>query len=397
MVGDDAPRARTEHQQASEAGWMTTSTEAGSSMAIGQIIRHVRERKALSQHELALRLRDVAANDGHHPQTTRRTISRWERDSRIPQPAYRRWLAVALDLPLQTLNRAAAVRALPDPPIRPKLCSVPRASEADLGLDAAVGRLGMIGAVHGEASAGENAASELSSTDGNGPLRRVLPSQHAVAIGSSPSLSVLLDLATVRARAERLVEQRVVAPGALERWEAAVDEHVHSYATRPSIPLLGDLLLDFSDVTAAMKDCRSPGTQRHLLHILSRIAGIVAVVVDDLGSTHEARAWMHSARVMAQEIEDKWFQAWTYAREGFFLLHYDRPPEIAVTLSRNATAIADSALCAAVVMAPTVEARAMARLEADSAAMTALHNASNMFERVPDSAQDGLFGGVCNS
>jgi hypothetical protein len=43
-------------------------------------------------------------------------------------------------------------------------------------------------------------------------------------------------------------------------------------------------------------------------------------------------------------------------------------------------------------MAPTVEARAMARLDADSAAMTALHNASNMFERVPDSAQAGLFG-----
>jgi transcriptional regulator with XRE-family HTH domain len=53
----------------------------------------------------------VAANDGQHPQTTRRTISRWERDSRIPQPAYRRWLAVALDLPLDTLNRAAAVRS----------------------------------------------------------------------------------------------------------------------------------------------------------------------------------------------------------------------------------------------------------------------------------------------
>jgi transcriptional regulator with XRE-family HTH domain len=87
---------------------VTMSAEDGNSMAIGQIIREVRERKALSQHELALRLRDVAANDGQHPQTTRRTISRWERDSRIPQPAYRRWLAVALDLPVETLTRAAS-------------------------------------------------------------------------------------------------------------------------------------------------------------------------------------------------------------------------------------------------------------------------------------------------
>jgi transcriptional regulator with XRE-family HTH domain len=108
VAGDEVLRAWSEHRQAPEGGWVTMSAEDGSSMAIGQIIREVRERKALSQEELALRLRDVAANDGEHPQTTRRTISRWERDSRIPQPAYRRWLAVALDLPVETLNRAVA-------------------------------------------------------------------------------------------------------------------------------------------------------------------------------------------------------------------------------------------------------------------------------------------------
>jgi transcriptional regulator with XRE-family HTH domain len=109
MVGDDVPRAWLRHPDIQEGGWVATFADGGTSMAIGQVIRLVRERKALSQDELALRLRDVAANDGEHPQTTRRTISRWERDSRIPQPAYRRWLAVALDLPVETLNRAAAV------------------------------------------------------------------------------------------------------------------------------------------------------------------------------------------------------------------------------------------------------------------------------------------------
>jgi transcriptional regulator with XRE-family HTH domain len=108
VAGDDVLRAWTEHRQARGGGWVTMSAEDGSSMVIGQIIRQVRARKTLSQDELALRLRDVAAKDGQHPQTTRRTISRWERDSRIPQPAYRRWLAVALDLPVETLNRAAA-------------------------------------------------------------------------------------------------------------------------------------------------------------------------------------------------------------------------------------------------------------------------------------------------
>jgi transcriptional regulator with XRE-family HTH domain len=108
VAGDEVLTRGSSYRQAPEGGWVTMSAEEGSSMAIGQIIRQVRERKTLSQDELALRLRDVAANDGQHPQTTRRTISRWERDSRIPQPAYRRWLAVALDLPVETLNRAVA-------------------------------------------------------------------------------------------------------------------------------------------------------------------------------------------------------------------------------------------------------------------------------------------------
>jgi tetratricopeptide (TPR) repeat protein len=43
-------------------------------------------------------------------------------------------------------------------------------------------------------------------------------------------------------------------------------------------------------------------------------------------------------------------------------------------------------------MASTVEARAMARLEADVAAMTALRRARDAFERAPEPARRGIFG-----
>jgi hypothetical protein len=210
--------------------------------------------------------------------------------------------------------------------------------------------------------------------------------------GSSLSPATLQELAAVRAQPERLLGQRWVAREALERWERAVEEHVCSYATRAPIPLLTDLVLDFSEVTAALRDCRSPRAQRHLLHLLSRIAGIVAVVVDDLGSTHEARAWMHSSRVMAGETGDRGLLAWTYAREGFLLLHYDRPPALAATLARTASAIAESAPCAALVMAHAVEARAMSRLDADAAAMTSLRLARDTFDRLSEPAERGVFG-----
>lgn len=83
--------------------------------------------------------------------------------------------------------------------------------------------------------------------DGQGPMGG------ATAGGQiALSLPVLQDLAAVRVQAERLLGQRAVAPTALERWECAVDEHVGSYATRPPVLLLGDLLLDFTDVTATL-------------------------------------------------------------------------------------------------------------------------------------------------
>jgi putative transcriptional regulator len=39
---------------------------------------------------------------------TRHEISRWEREERIPSGYWLNWLAVALDLPMSDLERAAA-------------------------------------------------------------------------------------------------------------------------------------------------------------------------------------------------------------------------------------------------------------------------------------------------
>ncbi len=72
---------------------------------IGTLIARVRGEHGISQLRLAERLCTSARQNT----VTRHEISRWEREERIPSPFWQGWLAVALQLPREDLERAAAV------------------------------------------------------------------------------------------------------------------------------------------------------------------------------------------------------------------------------------------------------------------------------------------------
>jgi transcriptional regulator with XRE-family HTH domain len=71
---------------------------------IGAMLARVRDEKGISQLRLAERLCGCAGVST----VTRHEVSRWEREERIPTGYWLGWLAVALDLPIADLERAAA-------------------------------------------------------------------------------------------------------------------------------------------------------------------------------------------------------------------------------------------------------------------------------------------------
>jgi transcriptional regulator with XRE-family HTH domain len=83
---------------------------------IGTLIARVRGEQGISQLRLAERM---CASAGL-PTLTRHEISRWEREARIPSAFWLPWLAVALGLPREQVERAIAVtrhrRAIALPP-----------------------------------------------------------------------------------------------------------------------------------------------------------------------------------------------------------------------------------------------------------------------------------------
>jgi len=77
-------------------GWNQSET-------IGALVARVRQEQGVTQLRLAERL---CASSGQAT-VTRHEVSRWEREERIPSGYWLAWLAVALDVPLAELERAA--------------------------------------------------------------------------------------------------------------------------------------------------------------------------------------------------------------------------------------------------------------------------------------------------
>jgi transcriptional regulator with XRE-family HTH domain len=94
-------------------GWNQSET-------IGVLLARVRQEQGVTQLRLAERL---CASSGQAT-VTRHEVSRWEREERVPSGYWLAWLAVALDVPLAELERAAGVarrrrRPGPQPLARP--------------------------------------------------------------------------------------------------------------------------------------------------------------------------------------------------------------------------------------------------------------------------------------
>jgi transcriptional regulator with XRE-family HTH domain len=70
---------------------------------LGALVARVRQEQGVTQLRLAERL---CAASGQAT-VTRHEVSRWEREERIPSGYWLGWLALALDIPLAELERAA--------------------------------------------------------------------------------------------------------------------------------------------------------------------------------------------------------------------------------------------------------------------------------------------------
>jgi hypothetical protein len=145
----------------------------------------------------------------------------------------------------------------------------------------------------------------------------------------------------------------------LDEWEEATVGYGRQYMTVPPLRLLCDVLLDFGDVRRMSERRQSLEFSERLCRLAGRLAGLIGMIMINAGDQRLARSFFRTARTAADETGDRHLRAWVAVREALAPLYYGDPAE-ASALARAGAGLAGRNPCVAGVMAPVLEARALA-------------------------------------
>jgi tetratricopeptide (TPR) repeat protein len=165
----------------------------------------------------------------------------------------------------------------------------------------------------------------------------------------------------IRRRLDEALLGATVSVAMLDHWEGMTGEYGRQYMTVPPMRLLCDVLLDLGDVRRMCEQRQPLEFVERLCRLAARLSGLAGMTMIDLGDQRLARSFFSTARTAADETGDRHLRAWVAVREAFVPLYYGDPAQAAAA-ARASADIAGHQPCVAGVMAPVVEARALARL-----------------------------------
>jgi tetratricopeptide (TPR) repeat protein len=165
----------------------------------------------------------------------------------------------------------------------------------------------------------------------------------------------------IRRRLDETLLGATVSVAMLDHWESMTGEYGRQYMTVPPMRLLCDLLLDLGDVRRMCEQRQPLEFVERLCRLAARLAGVAGMTMIDVADHRLARSFFSTARTAADETGDRHLRAWVAVRESLVPLYYGDPAQAAAA-ARASVDLAGHQPCVAGVMAPVVEARALARL-----------------------------------
>src|SRR5918992_1622076 len=191
-------------------------------------------------------------------------------------------------------------------------------------------------------------------------LRRTLL-QLLAGAGVSLDGQLLGAVDNMRRRMDDTLISATISPSMLDQWEETTLGYGQQYQATPSLRVLCDVLLDFSDVRRMCEQRQPIELQERLCRIAAQLAGLSGRIMNSLGDHRLARSFFRTARTAADETGDRALRAWVTAREAMVPMYYGDPRE-ALHLARKAQDLAGRTPSVAAAMAPAVEARALGQL-----------------------------------
>ncbi|MFE2513331.1 hypothetical protein ACFXC9_33665 [Streptomyces naganishii] len=215
---------------------------------------------------------------------------------------------------------------------------------------------------------------------GEDPMKRRNLLRGALAAGlTAPALAAL-----TAARTD--VDQTLSpdAPQDLADLEAAAESYGYGYHGQQPTKVLADLVVDFTSLRPLLAVPQPAPIRARLCRTAGQMAGMAAIVLHDLGSRRESRAWFVTAARAAAESGDDQLHAWVLSREAMVPLNYGAP-KAAAGLADQARHAAGTRSTAAATLAAAVAARAYALNHQPEQARVALAAADALMARLPES------------
>ena len=202
----------------------------------------------------------------------------------------------------------------------------------------------------------------------------------------------------LRRKMDDTLVSATVSPTMLDQWEETILGYGRQYQATPSLRMLCDVLLDFSEVRRMAGKRQPVELQERLCRIAAQLSGLSGLILINVGDHRLARSFFRTARTAADETGDRQLRAWVTVRESLVPMYYGDPRE-ALHLARKAQDLAGRRPGVAAAMAPAVEARALGllaargRTDAVPSARRALVRGRAVFDQLsPEQTSDLAFG-----
>lgn len=175
-------------------------------------------------------------------------------------------------------------------------------------------------------------------------------------------------------------------------WESTAERYGYGYHGQAPADVLTDLIQDFTEMKPVLARPQTDKTRTQLCHVTGQMAGMVAIVLHDLGEHRESHRWFATAGRAAEQSGDRLLHAWVLGREAMVPLNYGAP-QAAAQLAERARHLAGGKPSAPAALASAVASRAYAISGHTEQALDAVAHVEQLVDRLtPQQGADTWFG-----
>jgi tetratricopeptide (TPR) repeat protein len=223
-------------------------------------------------------------------------------------------------------------------------------------------------------------------------LARPSNSEEAAYEHPSTPAAVLRHVEQLRRSLHDAVSTESASGASLDEWELTVQAHGQATRFRPAGQMLAELTSDFVELQRLLERRHSASAMRRLTRATAQMAGLMFLSLIKLNEPLAARSWARTARVAADEAGDNETRSWVRAQEAYVHYYAGNLAE-AITVARQAQALAGRSECVGVPLAAALEARALGAQGNRAEALVAIERAETaLFALNADALRPSAFG-----